>query len=216
MTGKVNRRPYDGTGRQAAAAATRLGVLTAARDLFITQGYAETSVAAIAQRAQVAVDTVYASVGRKPQLLLAVHDMELAQGDEPVAAVDRDYVQAVRRAPTARLKITAYAEALGTVLPRTVPLLLALRAAGSTDDACREMFESVSRRRAANMLMFAADLRATGELRADLTDQWVADLVWSMNSPDYFELLRTRGLSAEQYVGVITEVWTRTLLREEG
>lgn len=215
MTKIINRKPYDARGRQAAAGLTRLSVLIAARDLFTTQGYAETSVADIARRAKVAVDTVYASIGRKPQLLLAVHDMELAEGPEPVDALERDYVQAVRQARTARRKIEMYADALGRLLPRTVPLLLALRSAGATDDDCREMFETVSRRRAANMLLLAADLRSTGDLRADLTDEWVAGLVWSMNGPDYFELLRTRGLTAQQYVALVTEVWTRTLLIEK-
>ena len=50
---------------------------------------------------KVSVDTLYASVGRKPQLLLAVHDMALGSSDEPVAAEQRDYVAAMRAA-TAR------------------------------------------------------------------------------------------------------------------
>ena len=41
----------------------------------------------------------------------------------------------------------------------------------------------------ANMRLFAADLRATGELRADLTDDEVADVVWSMNAAEYRALL---------------------------
>ena len=39
------------------------------------------------------------------------------------------------------------------------------------------------------MRMFAADLRATGELRADLSDEEIADVVWSMNGPEYWSLL---------------------------
>ena len=40
----------------------------------------------------------------------------------------------------------------------------------------------------------------------------VATLVWSLNSPDYFQLLRGRGLTATQYADVVADVWTRTLL----
>jgi len=112
--GKTRR--YDATARRAAAERTRRRVLVAAHSLFTTQGYAETSVAQIARRARVSVDTVYAAVGRKPHLLLAAHDMVLAGGPEPVAAEDRDYVRAVREAPTARAKIETYASALGRVL----------------------------------------------------------------------------------------------------
>ena len=99
------------------------------------------------------------------------------------------------------------------MLPRSVPLLEALRVAGQVDADCREVYEAVSERRAANMRLFAADLRATGELREDLTDDDVADLVWSMNSPEYFLLVTGRGATPEEYAGRVADVWTRTLLR---
>lgn len=213
MPPQVNRR-YDSPARRAAAAQTRRDVLAAACDLFGGQGFAATSVAEIARRAKVSVDTVYSSVGRKPELLLAVHDMELAGGPDPVPALERDYVRAVREAPTARLKIEVYAAALAEVLPRTVPLLLALREAGATDPACRDLSASIVQRRAANMRLFAQDLRATGELRPDLTDGWVADLVWSMNGPEYFSLIGSRGLGPDGYARLLVEVWAGVLLSE--
>ncbi len=212
MTGTGKTRTYDATTRRAAADRTRRRILSAAHRLFTTQGYAETSVAQVARRARVSVDTVYAAVGRKPQLLLAVHDMALAGGPEPVPAEQRDYVRAVREAPGARAKITTYAEALGHRLPTTVPLMNALREAGTTEPECRKVWLAISERRAANMLRFAADLRATGELRADLTDRQVADLVWSMNSAEYFGLLAARGLTPQEYAEQVADVWCRTLL----
>lgn len=214
MTQPVNRRRYDSTARRAAAERTRAAVLLAARDLFTRDGYAGTSITDIAHTAGVSVDTVYASVGRKPQLLLAVHDMALAEGDTPVEAEQRNYVQQVRAAPTAAGKIATYAAALARVLPRTVPLSLALRAAGETDPACREAYQGLTERRAANMRLFARDLRSTGELRADLDDDAVADLVWSMNSPEFYTLVRSRGRTPEQYADLVRDVWTRTLLAD--
>ena len=216
MTETGKTRKYDATTRRAAADRTRRRVLSAAHHLFTTRGYAETSVAQVARRARVSVDTLYAAVGRKPQLLLAVHDMALAGGPEPLPAEQRDYVRAVRAAPDARAKITTYAEALGHLLPTTVPLMNALREAGTTDPECRKVWLAISERRAANMVMLAADLRATGELRADLTDQQVADLVWSMNSPEYFGLLAARGFTPQDYAEQVADVWCRTLLSEAG
>jgi AcrR family transcriptional regulator len=213
MGDAVKRRTYDSARRRAAAEKTRAAVLSAARDLFTTRGYAETSVAEIAAAAAVSVDTLYAAVGRKPQLLLAVHDMGLAEGDVPLAAEQRRYVQDVRAAAGAAEKIAVYAAALARVLPSTVPLLEALRVAGQADPDCRAVLVGVSERRAANMRLFAADLRATGELRDDLDDDAVADLVWSMNSPDYFQLIRSRGYSPEQYADLVRDVWVRSLLR---
>lgn len=187
-------------------------MLRAARALFIARGYAETSVADVARQANVSVDTIYASVGRKPQLLLAVHDMILGSSDEPIPAEQRDYVRRLREAATAEDKILLYAETLAELLPDTVPLDLALRDAGAREPECRELRASISRRRRANMLLFAADLRGTGQLRPDLTDEQAADLVWSMNSPEYFQLLADAGYTPDEYARLLADVWTRTLL----
>jgi AcrR family transcriptional regulator len=208
----VKTRGYRSPARREQAEATRRAVLTAARALFTTRGYAETSVADVARSADVSVDTVYASVGRKPQLLLAVHDMLLGSSDEPVPTERRDYVRRVRQAVTAEDKIRLYADALAEILPRTVPLNLALREAGLREPECKALRESITRRRRANMRLLAAELRDTGRLRPDLTDDDAADLVWSMNSPEYFQLLSDAGYTPERYADLVADTWTRTLL----
>ncbi|MBM0204160.1 TetR family transcriptional regulator [Micromonospora sp. STR1s_5] len=76
--------------RQESAEQTRQLILDAAQDLFITQGYAATTVNDIAARARVAVATVYTSVGGKPTLLRAlieagVNDPETAQNVAAIA-----------------------------------------------------------------------------------------------------------------------------------
>lgn len=215
MPDPVNTRPYRSPRRRERAAATRAAVLRAAHELFTAAGYADTPVSEVAARARVSVDTVYASVGRKPQLLLAVHDMVLGSAGEPVPAEQRDYVRAIRAAPDARSKIEVYASALGRLLPTTAPLAEALRVAGLTDPECRRVWEDLDERRARHMRLFAADLRATGELRGDLSDDEVADLVWSMNAPSYFSALIRRGRTPEQYAALLVDVWTRTLLVQD-
>jgi AcrR family transcriptional regulator len=208
----VKTRTYRSQKRRDAAEATRRAVLHAARELFTRRGYQDTAVADVAAEAGVSVDTVYASVGRKPQLLLAVHDMELGSSDQPIPAEQRDYVRAVREAPGARAKIAVYAEALGRLLPLTVPLSDALRAAAATDPDCRKVWQELDERRSRNMRLFAADLRSTGEVRDDLSDDEVADLVWSMNSPQYYLLVTGHGRSPDGYAALVADVWTRTLL----
>ena len=212
MTDPVKARRYHSPARREQAQATRRAVLRAARALFTTRGYAETSVADVARRAKVSIDTVYASVGRKPQLLLAVHDMILGSSDEPVPAEERAYVRRIRDAATAEAKIRLYADALAERLPHTVPLSLALHEAGTADPECRKLADKISRRRRQNMRLFIADLGETRRLRPDLTDEQAADLVWSMNSPEYFQLLTDAGYMPHQYADFVAEVWTRTLL----
>lgn len=216
MAPPVKPRRYDASRRQQQAQRTKRAILLAAVELFTTDGYAATTVAAIAARADVAVDTVYATVGRKPRLLLAAHDLLLGdlatdESGEPVAALQRRYVQQVQAEPTAREKLRIYAYALRRLFPRTAPLLAALREAGATDPECRELWESVEQRRAANMRLLAADLRATGELRTDLTDDDVADLIWSMG-PGYFTSLQRAGWSADRFADLLVDLWTKVLL----
>ncbi|MBA2697181.1 MAG: TetR/AcrR family transcriptional regulator [Nocardioidaceae bacterium] len=212
MPQSVKVRAYLSPRRQEQAAATRREILKAARDLFTRQGYAETTVAAVARRARVSVDTIYASVGRKPQLLLAVIDTVLGGGDDPLPAEQRDYVQEIRAAETAVAKIHVYAAALGRLLPATASLQEALRHAAQTDTDCAAVWRGLTERRAANMLLFASDLRKTNAIRDDLTDDYVADVVWSTNSVEYFLLLRQRGWTSEQYARWLEDLWCRTLL----
>jgi AcrR family transcriptional regulator len=212
MPRQVKTRSYRSPHRREQAAATRLSVLAAARELFQDKGYAAATVAEVAHRAGVSVDTVYSSVGRKPELVLAVIDLVLGGGAGPVPAEQRDYVQAIRAEPTARAKIELYAAAIARLVPRTAPLQEALRRAADTDAACAQTWHHLVDRRANNMLLFASDLRSTGDLRADLTDRQVADIVWSTNAAEYWLLLDQRGWTPAQYEGLLVEVWSRMLL----
>lgn len=206
-------RRYDASRRSAAAAATRSSVLVAARELFVEQGYHATTVSQIAARAGVAVDTVYASVGRKPQLLRELVETSLSGTDEVVPAEQRDYVQQIRAASSAGAKIAVYAQAVAQIHPRLAPVFLALRDAAVTEPDCAALWTSIAERRAANMRLFAADLRATGELRADLSDDEVADIVWSMNAVEYWVLLvQQRGWSPERFGEWLADAWMQLLL----
>jgi AcrR family transcriptional regulator len=93
---------YNSPRRQEAAAITRQAILDAACQLFISRGYAATTVGDIAQAARVAPGTVYTSVGGKPKVLEAIAQ----QGaDDPhlgelIDAISRtkDPHEAIRRA----------------------------------------------------------------------------------------------------------------------
>ena len=127
-------------------------------------------------------------------------------------AEQRDYVRAVREATSAEAKIRTYAAALARILPRTIPVMRALREAGATEPECAAQYDAISERRAANMRLFVADLRSTGELRPELSDDDAADLVWSLNSPEWFGLVTGRGRTPEQYAALLADVLLRTLL----
>lgn len=208
-------RSYHSPRRARQAAGTRSAILAAARELFASQGYAKTTIADIARRAEVAVDTVYATIGRKPAVLRQVLETALSGTDDVVPADQRDYVARVRAAPSARGKITAYVSGLVELHPRLAPIFLALRDAGSVDAESASTWREISTRRANNMRQFAADLRATGELREDLSDDELADIVWSMNGPEYWVLLvDERGWTRDRFARHLIDAWTRIFLRE--
>jgi AcrR family transcriptional regulator len=189
-------------------------VLGAARDLFVRDGYTATTIAEIAEQAQVSVDTVYASVGRKPALLRELVETAISGTDQAVPAEQRDYVIRIGAAATAREKITIYAHAITAIQQRMAPVFLALRDAATTDSDCAALWTGIAARRAANMRTFAADLRSTGELRDDLSDDQVADIIWSMNAAEYWDLLvRERTWTPDQFTDWLTDAWTRLLLR---
>jgi len=93
MSGKPTKRNYDATSRRAAAAATRERICAAAETLFLRDGYARTSVRAVAKAAGVAEATMYLAFTDKPALLDAV--ILRAVRDNPSEALD-----AIAAAPT--------------------------------------------------------------------------------------------------------------------
>jgi AcrR family transcriptional regulator len=205
-------RQYHAPRRAEQAAHTRRAILAAAQELFVAQGYAASKIAEIAARANVAVDTIYAAIGRKPALMRELVESAISGTDHAVPAEERDYVQRTIQAPTAPEKFAAYAEGLIAIHRRLAPIFLALRDAAARDPDCATLWKEIGERRAANMMRFAADLRATGQIRADLTDRDVADVIWTMNAAEYFDLLTQRDWTPERIGNWIAEAWTRLLL----
>ena len=117
------KRRYDASRRRQAAARTREAILDAALQLFAGQGYAATPMTAIAERAGVALDTVYASVGRKPELARLLIETAISGSSQAVPAGERDYVQAIQAASDAETKIAIYASAVRAIAGRLAPVL---------------------------------------------------------------------------------------------
>ena len=72
MSERPVKRKYDATSRRAAAAATRERICAAAEELFLRDGYARTSIRAVAKAAGVAEATIYLAFPNKAALLDAV------------------------------------------------------------------------------------------------------------------------------------------------
>src|SRR5258705_9132278 len=101
MLSKAKKRPYKSLARQRQAGDTRHRIIEATRKLLLSEGYAGMTIEAIAQRAEVSAQSVYAIFKSKTGILIELLDQ---------AAFGPDYEEAVRKAlsasdPETRLRL---------------------------------------------------------------------------------------------------------------
>jgi AcrR family transcriptional regulator len=210
---KAKKRTYDASSRREGAEATRRAILDAARSTFCEKGYAATSMQAIAQAAGIALDTVYAAVGKKPALFRLLVESAISGVDVAVPAEERDYVRAIKAEPDGPRKLEIYAAALRSIQERLAPLFRVLQEAAPLDAGLGKLWKEIAERRARNMELLAKDLAQTGKLRQDLSIYTVADVLWTMNSPEYYLLLvEGRGWEPAKFESWLKDAWCRLLL----
>lgn len=190
MSRSVNPpRKYDASGRQEQARATRRAVLAVAHEMFVTDGYAATTMAAIAEAAGVSVETIYKTIGNKPQLAKACFDVAIAGDDEDIAVRDRASIMAVRNATDPAQKLRLYGKHVERTLPRIGPILLAVRAAAATDPGAAEVWAQLDEERLVGATFLATSLKGTKALRRGVSLDEARDVVWTHNSVELWDLL---------------------------
>lgn len=210
---KSAKRKYNSTSRSEAAKTTRELIINSARTIFLEKGYAATTMPAIAMGAGTALDTVYATVGKKPVLFRLLIEMAISGSDRALPAEERDYVRAIRAETDAARKLWLYAAALARIQPRLAPLIRVLQGAASLDSELEALWRTISQRRADNMRLLAKDLAATGRLRSGLSESKAADIIWTMNSPEFYLLLvGQRGWFLKEYERWLGDAWIQLLL----
>ena len=85
------RRRYHSPRREAQAAATRREILEAAGRLFERDGYAATTMAAVAGEAGVSLKTVYVAFETKDGVLRALWHLRLRGDDEETPVGEREW-----------------------------------------------------------------------------------------------------------------------------
>jgi AcrR family transcriptional regulator len=216
MPDSVKSRTYRSPLRDERARQTRSSILAAARRLFTKQGYAATTVAQIAAEAGVAVDTVYAAVGAKSVLFGLLLETAFSGTDEAVPAEERDYVRRMKAQDRAREKLETYAGAVRAIGERLGPLHLVLRAAAAQAPELARIRDDINFRRAKNMRALARDLIATGDLRPELGVEEIADVIWSMNSAEFYYLLvHERHWAPGRFERWLADAWRRLFLVEQ-
>jgi TetR/AcrR family transcriptional regulator, regulator of autoinduction and epiphytic fitness len=194
---KPSRR-YESPKRQEQARATRRAIVEAARALFLARGYAQTTIEAIAREAGVAVQTVYAAFGSKPEVLKTVIDVAVAGHDTPAALVDDDALSAIGDEPDLDRRVRMFAALLADVQGRTAAVAQVAREAASADREAAEVWRAMQASRAAGMAEAARSLAGVGPG----TLEQIADVLYVLTSPEVYQLF------------VVDRLWTPERYRE--
>lgn len=141
MASGVNPRPRDDRLRRARVARTEQAIITAATGLFLADGYTATTLAAVAEAAQVGARTVYVRFGTKAALLKRVVDVAVVGDSEPVDVLGRDPARTAMTAPTAAERITAMASAARQIMQRTGALFAVAQQAAAVEPLIAEYWQ---------------------------------------------------------------------------
>jgi AcrR family transcriptional regulator len=215
MSAKVNpeRRRYQSPRRQQQAAETRRQILRAAQRLFEEQGYALTSMAAIAAEADVALKTVYLAFDTKSGLMRGLWDT-LLRGEPDIAVAQQPwYLEMLHEAdPVRQLQLDARNST--AVKKRVCNLLLVLRDGAASDPEVDALWQLINTDFYANQHEVVRSLHRKKALQRGLDVNRATDILWTLIHPDVWHLLvGARGWTPERYEKWLADTTCAQLLR---
>jgi AcrR family transcriptional regulator len=212
VPGAAAKRPYRSALRAAQAAATRAAVLDAAARLFETDGYAATTMAAIAAEAGVSPLTVY-SQGSKASLLTTCVDRAMAGDDEPIPLLGRGDFPAALASGDQQAILRVFGTSMAEVGTRTSRIVAAFEQAAAADPAIAEAWAVYGQARWNEYRKVVAAVAAAGPLAEPWTDVDTAtDVIWALLSPSTCAVILTRNWSLDELTSRTIAVLQRLLL----
>ncbi len=206
------RRGYVSRTRTQQAQQTRKRVIDAATRLFVHQGYAATTMRAIAAEASVSLPTVELLFGTKAQLLHVVIDVAIAGDDEPVPVLSRAWAADAQSARDLADFLSAVALVLSEAQARSAGVMLAAYEAAVTDPDIQLLIldREAQRERTTGWIVDGVVKRAG--LRSGLDRASAIDTVWLLMDPVVFSrLTRHRGWSPDRYASWFADSVARLL-----
>ena len=183
----VKKRAYSSPVRREQAARTRERIVVAAGELFLSDGYARTSIRQIAEAANVSPDTVYAVFGTKARVLTALIDKRLAPDPGVDSVLDRPDAHAVRDEPDQRRQLHLFARDMAAISARVRPVYEILRTASAVEPEMAAVRAEMDDYRLRNMRQAADWIAARGPLRVDIDR--ASEIIWALASPDLARML---------------------------
>jgi AcrR family transcriptional regulator len=204
---KTKRTPYKSLVRERQAADTRRRIVNATRQLLQREGYARMTIEAIARRAEVSAQSVYAIFRSKTGILIELLD-ESTFGPE--------YEEAVRKAlstkdPETRLRLAApIARQIHDALSATFDLL---RGSGVVAPELAKLGQQRERLRYERQERMIVSLQDAERLRPDLDYTTARDIFWMLTGRDIYRMLvRERGWSSQKYEDWLADTLVLSLL----
>ena len=185
-------RTYNSPRRREQAAATRGQILEAAQRLFVSDGYAATTMAAIAAEAGVALKTVYLAFDSKSGVLRGVWDVALGGADDAVPVDRRAWYREVVDEPDPERKLRLNARNSRVVKQRAAPLMEVIRSAAHVDQDSSALWELIQSEFHDNQRSIVTLLHRAKALRPGLGVDRATDILWTLNHPDVWQLLVVR------------------------
>lgn len=193
-TTAVRGRPAT-DGRTRRAIATRARIASAARDLFVQDGYTGTTIRAVARAAGVGEQTVYYSYPTKAELLVgcldhAVDGVDRIPGQALADLARRPWVRAALAQPSAEQRLFLHVRGLAELLGRSAPVLEVVRGACGHEAVIAEAWQQdEARRRDVHHVLVSSYLPArAGEHRPADVDEAV-DVVTVVLGPETWNSL---------------------------
>jgi AcrR family transcriptional regulator len=202
-------RRYESPLRAAQAEQTRRRVITAGGRLLAEKGWAGTSMREVAREAGVSVETIYATVGSKVDLLMVAMDVAVVGDDAPVPLVGRPQFRRLGEgAPHDRL--AAAAGLMAEINRRGAALHRVLEEGARSEPPLHEPL----RVRRANRWQTTREGMEAVLGRA--AETYEVDEIYVVVGPDtYRTLVEERGWSREHYIVWLADALARLLRIEE-
>lgn len=201
------------TLRAEQAEQTRQRIIDAATSLFLANGFAGTTLQAIAAEAGVAVETVYRRFRNKANLLAAILEKAVVPSADGRDIFDQPEVEQVRTTKDQRKQVKLLAAFSRGILQRTHAAHRILRSAAEVDDTAAELQKRDTQRRISGQRIYIDLLLANGPLRDGLSADEAAATYSALANPDtYAFFVGLSGWSAERFEEWLAESLARLLL----
>jgi AcrR family transcriptional regulator len=180
-------------------------MLDAAYELFCTDGYRTTTMEGIAERAGVAVQTLYFTFHTKDELFQAVHERTVL-GDENLPPPMQPWYLAAIAAEDVGDAVRSICRGVLSISRRVAPMIPAFHAVAG--DPAGEVWDRSQHLRHDGMADLVAVLTKKKPLRKNVTKHHAADVLYLLLGPDlYWTMVIGRGWTERQLAN-----WTERVI----